>query len=90
MKGIIVVDVPKNCEECGRYYTGTISGFGCRLNDEFISTNIDDKFKKPDWCPIKPMPLREEPDPEYCEDEWSNGYNIGWNICIDYILNGGK
>lgn len=61
MEGIIVVDkIPKNCQECGMYYTSAIGGFGCVVSHRFISQNAANKRKKPDWCPIKPIPMREE------------------------------
>lgn len=91
MEGIIVVDkIPKNCQECGMYYTSAIGGFGCVVSHRFISQNAANKRKKPDWCPIKPIPMREESGLEYCEDEWTHGFNTGWNKCIDEILKGGK
>lgn len=91
MKGIIVVDeIPENCRECNRYYVGTCGGFGCAVNQKFISRNAADKRKKPVWCPIKPIPVREESGLEYCKDEWTHGFNTGWNKCIDEILKGEK
>lgn len=37
---------------------------------------------------IKPIPMREESGLEYCEDEWTHGFNTGWNKCIDKIQEG--
>ena len=89
MEGIIVVDkIPKNCNECGMYYTSALGGFGCVVRHRFISENAANKRKKPDWCPIKPIPMREEVGLDYCEDEWAHGFNTGWNKCIDEILKG--
>ena len=39
--------------------------------------------RKPDWCPLRPMPEKIHNDNGY--DEYSDGYDAGWNACIDAI-----
>lgn len=77
MKGIIVVDVQDNCYQCPAY------------SDEWDICNISGEDttggKKPDWCPIKPMP--EKMDTDVCAAQ-SRYIATGYNYCIDEILKG--
>lgn len=79
MKGIIVLDVPKNCKECCLM---TSSGHCSPTHRDIFRYEV--KEKKPNWCPIKPMPKRKTGRslPEYDTDIH---YEIGWNSCIDEI-----
>ncbi len=89
-KGIIVVDVPENCEKCQFN-----KGFNvCKImqyikSEKFIYTTdkqiIDGA--KPDWCPIHPIPEKMEVCARYPQpDGITASYKIGWNACIDEIL----
>lgn len=82
-KGFIVVDnIPEMCGNCkmcfeNEYY----DQFECYF---MPGENIKpDEEKRPDWCPIKPMPERR--------DEHKTCYNSdyyraeGWNSCLDEI-----
>lgn len=78
MKGVLIVDMPENCEECdflewrkdddwgdGNYCS--ISGGQC-LN-----------CKRPDSCPLRPLPeIRPNPALNTVYDWHDNG----WNECI--------
>lgn len=92
MKGIIVVDIPEKCKVCRFYYaaremhTGKYAG-GCRI----ISTMmVRDTEKKPDWCPINPVPdkVSEIDELMFVPSRYADGYMDGWNDCIDKILKG--
>lgn len=63
MKGIIVVDIPEKCENCHRRSFNIHDKLFCTENGGIIK----DVCKKPDWCPIKPIPQRK--DYEGIEDE---------------------
>lgn len=80
MKGIIVVDIPKNCRECEMR---TESGYCIHTHKDVFRYGL--REEKPDWCPIKPMPKRKTGRslPEYDTDIH---YEIGWNSCIDAII----
>ena len=41
---------------------------------------------KPDWCPLNPIPEKQINNNLY--DEYYDGFNAGWNACIDEILKG--
>lgn len=68
-KGIVVIDIPETCVECPMCYHAEDMAIGnltyrrlyrCRLEPE----NLEDPYlqiifrRKPDWCPIKPMPKK--------------------------------
>lgn len=63
MKGIIVVDIPECCDYCsvGRIF-GFESGVECLASprEGICVSGYGFQIKKPDWCPILPMPEREE------------------------------
>lgn len=74
-KGIVVVDMPADCRDCL---------LRSLADDCIVGRNVmeyrHDK-RKPDWCPIKPMPERA-----YHEDYCDGGiYDRGWNECLDKI-----
>ena len=57
-KGIIVVDIPENCLNCGcklcfdrSYYCGAKA----RYLDDW---EFDIQNEKPDWCPIRQIPVQ--------------------------------
>ena len=97
MKGIIVLDeVPKSCVDCPMCHHAEDMSLGqfkyerlyrCKLEPEEVEqVYLDDILhKKPDWCPIKPIPKRKTGRslPEYDTDIH---YEIGWNSCIDAII----
>lgn len=60
-KGIIVVDIPEYCcrcpfEVCGgdKYYCNIYE----TLNIAKKATPLTDRQIKPDWCPIRPIPVQ--------------------------------
>ncbi|OUO78168.1 hypothetical protein B5F53_11510 [Blautia sp. An249] len=58
-KGIIVVDVPERCVDCKfrNLFRDMVTGEfirECEIVDESVIMNENEK---PDWCPIKPVPL---------------------------------
>lgn len=89
MKGIIVVDIPKNCEKCDiseKIYRGNELVIDCPHLDYLV-----DKLNNRDEnCPIKPMPEKREPKehPVSHRGIFMEGFETGWNDCIDKILKG--
>lgn len=79
-KGIIVLDMPEQCSSCR---------FSCNTNSiDFCFVVIKEpELKKhtkiPDWCPIKPLPKKD--NNSYFPDEYQDGYSEGWNACIDAL-----
>lgn len=89
-KGIIVVDIPKCCDQCPIRHPGLAR---CQITG--ISTSHTsggkpmDQKKRPKWCPIKPIPDRKPPStftPSPMIDHYYTAYDKGWNDCLDKIL----
>ena len=79
-KGIVVVDMPADCRDCP---------LRSLADDCIAGRNVmeyrHDK-RKPDWCPIKPMPNRWEICGRYPQPGMPvPSYQIGWNACLDKI-----
>lgn len=77
-KGIIVIDIPKNCAECPCYMETEMYGYWCGVTDE----EIYNKNKRD--CPIKPMP--EKIEFKNSQEMAKELIAEGWNACIDKIL----
>lgn len=94
-KGIIVVDMPKDCLHCelrsviyvddrGYQHCGLDKdGYACERF--FKEEDLVDGFVS-EWCPIKPMP--EKRTINYLMDDVDMDAAGGWNDCIDEILGG--
>ena len=77
-KAVLVMEMPECCADCKAYD-----------NDNEMCMGTDDYYMetlaptdKPDWCPLKPMPERD--DREYFSD-FARGYKLGWNNAIKAI-----
>ena len=72
-KAILVIDMPDCCGDCEMSGTGVCKKW-----------NMKDLKTFPKACPLKRMPQKLAE-----EDRWfSKDYAIGFNSCIDEILNG--
>lgn len=82
MKGIIVVDIPDDCRLCPAYDSEVNY---CSCVDKKIL-----EVKKPDWCPIKPMPEKKNAPKKVCSIPGVHyvGWANGWNCCVEEILKG--
>lgn len=99
MKGIVVLDeIPKSCVDCPMCYHAEDMSLGqfkyerlykCKLEPENIEQVYleDILHKKPDWCPIREVPvtLEEIKSPHSMGDFQRKGFSRGWNSCIDAI-----
>lgn len=97
MKAVLVIDMPTKCINCPfndvdddmeRWicYASTDSTAHVRCREEDI-----DIHSKPEWCPLKPLPQKEEKPKVSGGLNWDNaftcGFIIGWNACIEEIEN---
>lgn len=100
-KGIIVLDeIPKSCIDCPVCYHSEDMSLGrfqyerlyrCKLEPEEVEQVYleDILHKKPEWCPIKPMPEKKSPMEQTVSPmitEQYEPYDRGWNDCIDEIF----
>ena len=82
-KGIIVLDdIPVICAECNfATITPNKECLRCEAKNRIIYN------AKPDWCPIKEIPVRLE-ELKYSHsmgDYQRKGFSRGWNACLDEI-----
>lgn len=86
MKGIIVVDeISKCCYECN------VLTEQCEcLAMDVLSVEVDTEKGKPEWCPIRQIPDKVEilKNAKGVAEIQEKAFSIGWNDCIDKILNG--
>lgn len=74
-KSVLVIDTPENCGKCK-----FISEFWCRA---MHSRRVPNNDVIPGWCPLKPLPEKDNFDDLY--DEYYTGYHDGWNRCLEEI-----
>ena len=88
MKAILVIDMPKNCEECplrlwdseSQYYNACTPTLKEKhsVTDEY--EECEDILTRPSWCPLKPMLTKMRTDGDDIEED---SYWDGWNDCIE-------
>ena len=86
-KAILVIDVPKSCNECPICASYAESAFSPREYWCTAADNTDvDQYDKPKWCPLKCVPKKRKE--KYAADVGDRdcGFIDGWNACIDEIL----
>lgn len=73
-KAVLVMDMPERCAWCplGRLF-GTAGAVECNVANK-VNRNCESVS---DWCPLRPMPEKIHNDNGY--DEYSDGYDAGWN-----------
>lgn len=87
-KAILIMDMPESCSKCKFLYE--FQGIKkCQLMN--VLNNGASKLsqstftqKRHDLCPLRELPEKEHNDNGY--DEYSDGYDAGWNACLDEIL----
>lgn len=80
-RGIIVVDVPVKCEHCKLAKYVTCNDRFCMPMRKYVY--IEQMYRKPDWCPIRPIPERvDEHDTHYDSDYYRAE---GYNACLNEI-----
>lgn len=98
-KSILVMDTPECCMECPMCFHADDLSIGkfeykrlysCR----FALSDAEDFYlpdilgQKPDWCPLQDAPEKKSID-GLCGRSLLEAQFVGWNECIDRILNGG-
>ena len=81
MKAILVIDMPKSCEDCP-----CTDYMFCYATQKELE--IDWEVNKPSWCPLKPMPLEQDIYEEGIDEENTRAiqqWNKGWNACLKEI-----
>lgn len=76
-KVILVMDKPEICKKCPLLES---------LYDVCLAEGkyVEDCEAKPNWCPLKSLPKKR--DGHFTYDEYGDGWDAGFNACIDEIL----
>lgn len=84
-KGILVIDMPKNCGECKFCHTDG-DNRTCLVCDKKAMVNYTNSFR-PKWCPFKNFPEKKDDSVEAVtvEQVQEKMMNIGFNKCRDYF-----
>ena len=77
MKAILVIDMPKMCGKCPLHMEYDYENGEC-FNESEIKLN-----GKPDWCPLKPMPIKRKTSVD--TDLFEQGVGYGWNDCLEEL-----
>ena len=84
MKAILVIDVPVSDD--GRHICNDCPIWNKEHRYCVYDKNLQIKGK---WCPLKPMPQKEEKPEEGGGLNWDNafqcGFVAGWNACLEEI-----
>lgn len=84
-KGIILVNMPDDCCDCRM---GFINEYYDQMECYFKpGTEIKPDGERPDWCPIKKLPVRLEEIncPHSMSDYQRKGFARGYNACLEKI-----
>ena len=85
MKAILVIDMPKACDECPLLLFETETD-RCKAFHKQVLVEGEDK---PIWCPLKPMPEKLYVEANQIEDVMHTEMNIG-NLTAKIILDTDK
>lgn len=85
-KSIVILETPNRCFDCP-CYKGYMQHDKCRILEKELSEETL-WYGKPDWCPMFSIPERSNDAHKW--DEYEDGWDDGWNSCVDYIENNGK
>ena len=85
-KAILALEMPNKCAECPLScdIMGDYNKNLCRCYEEYmVNPNSE---KRPDWCPLKELPIKDSKMSMIKSIDYSKGLVDGWNSCIDEIL----
>lgn len=97
MKAILVIDMPTECIECPFHRIYADDGWQNETHCSLLNMrNKDGVNTRAEWCPLKPMPQKQNNDKEKSWREYFQtrgasyqyGHIDGWNDCLEEIENG--
>ena len=88
-KSVLVIDTPGSCMGCNFFiFDGDTNMDSCMTRETARSVDLE-KYDKPEWCPLKPLPEKKEyVDPTSSAKAKKNIIAVGWNTCINMIVKG--
>ena len=84
-KAVLVMDMPESCMGCNFMYCDILGNTeSCQAKETARTIDLE-KYDKPDWCPLRPMPEKRE-----CNGllDFDDSVSYGFNLCIDAIGGG--
>lgn len=85
-KAVLVMDMPDDCPLC-KFFD---SDGQCHAVDAENPWSTDPDKAKPDWCPLRELP-EKIPDLKSGYEDLSTSIRlVGWNACLDEILEEGR
>lgn len=88
-KAILVIDMPRCCNECSLMFQDEYS-YWCPVRSDENRTDLYDDYikfhRKPDWCPLKKLPNKRNYNRFGIADEYVDDFSYGWNTCINEII----
>lgn len=82
----MVMDMPDDCPLCKFF---DLDG-QCHAVDAENPWSTDPDKVKPDWCPLRELPEKIPDLKSGYEDLSTSIRRVGWNACLDEILEEGK
>lgn len=89
-KAVLVMDMPECCADCPCSFferDNPILNLICGVTQE-DAYNVG----KPDWCPLRELPEKEETTyPQACYENsyWTDEMKAGFNACLNEIMRQG-
>ena len=84
-KSVLVMDTPGSCMGCNFFICDGDTNMDCCMARETARPVDLEKYDKPEWCPLKPLP--EKMTGVASTDHWKS-IKEGWNGCINKITGG--
>ena len=89
-KCVLIMDMPSSCLKCplGKNISNSIEVcIQCPLGKCAVDAETE---TTPDWCPLKPMPSKKALNGDVTDIQKMGKelVDIGYNACIDELLNG--
>ena len=83
-KAVLIMDMPECCADC---CCGYFERYTKELNLVCGATGEDaNNVGKPDWCPLLELPEKIPDLKSGYEDLGTSIRRVGWNACLDEIL----
>lgn len=84
-KSIFVIDTPNVCIDCPCHFAKESGMVICGVEEKEILAD-DIQTYKPDWCPLKRVPMYKNDRGNFSEKELHEIF--GYNECLENILEG--
>ena len=84
-KAVLVMDMPECCADC-QLADDDSSGLYCMLADDYYDGS-DSSEDRASFCPLRELPEKMKVCGKYPQpDGITPSYKVGWNSCLDEIL----